>query len=116
VKTKDGVVTSCLHKEYPTNFRFLKDTMEDYGLSKEGVRGHFDFAVLNPQFIQENSITRIENKYVEGAEAGARNKDKFRYELLTAIELKYVVDNRKKFIEDVKKDTKKLSIGLESGF
>jgi hypothetical protein len=112
VKTKDGVITSCLHKEYPTNFRFSKDNMEDYGLSKEGVRGHFDYAVLNPQFIQENSIARIENKNIRGTEAGARNKDKFRNELLTAIELKYVVDNRKKFIEEVEKDNKKFSIGL----
>src|SRR5665647_1257684 len=59
VKTKDGVLTSCLHKEYPTNFRYSKETMEDYGLNKEGVRGHFDFVVLNPQFVQENSIASI---------------------------------------------------------
>src|SRR5674476_236144 len=51
-KTSDGVITSCLHKEYPTNFRYSKETMDDYGLTKKGVRGHFDFVVLNPQFIQ----------------------------------------------------------------
>jgi hypothetical protein len=112
-KTKDGVTTSCLHKEYPTNFKFSKDTMKDYGLSKEGVRGHFDFVILNPQFIQQNSIATIENKNIRGTEIKAKIKDKLRNELLTAIELKYVVNNRRKFIDEVEKDIKKLSIGLK---
>jgi len=111
-RTHDGVITSCLHKEYPTNFRYSKETMEDYGLSKKGVRGHFDFAVLNPHFIQENSIASVENKNIGYPEARSRNKDEFRNELLAAIELKYVVDNRRKFIEEVENDIKKLAIGL----
>jgi hypothetical protein len=112
-KTKDGVTTSCLHKEYPTNFRFNKETMEDYGLTKKGVRGHFDFAVLNPQFIQENSIATVENKNIRGTETKSKSEDKLRNELLTAIELKYVVNNSRKFINEVEKDIKKLSIGLK---
>jgi hypothetical protein len=87
--------------------------MEDYGLSKKGVRGHFDIAILNPQFIQEHSIANIENKSISGPEARSRNKEKFRNELLTAIELKYVVNNSRKFVDEVKKDNKKLSIGLK---
>lgn len=113
VKTKDGETTSCLHKEYPTNFRYSKETMEDYSLTKKGVRGHFDFTILNPQFIQENSQTTIENKNIRGTETKSNSKDKFRNELLTAIELKYVVNNSRKFIEEVEKDNKKLSIGLK---
>jgi hypothetical protein len=113
VKTTDGVITSCLHKEYPTNFRYSKETMEDYGLSKKGVRGHFDFAILNPQFIQEFSIVDIMNKSIGDPEARSRNKDKFRNELFSAIELKYVVNNSRKFIVEVEKDVKKLSIGLK---
>ena len=42
-----------------------------------------------------------------------RNLDMFRNELLTAIELKYVVNNSRKFIDEVEKDIKKLSIGLK---
>jgi hypothetical protein len=113
VKTSDGVITSCLHKEYPTNFRYSKETMEDYGLSKKGVRGHFDFAILNPQFIQEFSIANIMNKSIGHPEARSRNKDKFTNELFSAIELKYVVNNSRKFIEEVEKDIKKLSLGLK---
>jgi hypothetical protein len=112
-KTKDGVTTSCLHKEYPTNFRYSKETMEDYGLTQRGVRGHFDFAVLNPQFIQQNSIATIENKNIRETEAKAKSKDKLKNELLTAIELKYVVNDNRKFIDEVEKDIKKLSIGLK---
>ncbi len=112
-KTRDGVLSSCLHKEYPTNFRYSKETMEDYGLSKRGVRGHFDLAVLNPKFIQENNMASIVNKNVRYLEGRSKNLDKFRGELLTVIELKYVVNNSRMFIEEVRKDTAKLSIGLK---
>jgi hypothetical protein len=64
-KTTDGVVTSCLHKEYPTNFRYSKFTMEDYGLSNKGVRRHFDLAILNPQFIQKSKLSTVANKEVK---------------------------------------------------
>ena len=84
-RTLDGVITSCLHKEYPTNFRYSKETMEDYGLSKQGVRGHFDFAILNPHFIQEFNIESVENKNIRETEARVRNKEKFEKELLTVI-------------------------------
>ena len=42
VTTRDGIITSCLHKEYPTNFRYSKDSMDDFGLRKKGRRGNFD--------------------------------------------------------------------------
>ena len=112
-RTKDGVITSCLHKEYPTNFRYSKETMEDYGLTKQGIRGHFDLAILDPQFIKQSSIESIENKNIGEAEARSKNREKFRHELLVAIELKYVVNNSRKFIEEVEKDNKKLLIGLK---
>ena len=113
VKKNGGVTVSCLHKEYPTNFRYSKETMDDYGLTKNGVRGHFDFAILNPQFIKEFNIKNIKNKNIRNVEDRSKNKDKFRNELFSAIELKYVVNNSRKFIEEVEKDSKKLSIGLK---
>ena len=111
-KTIDGVITSCLHKEYPTNFRYSKVTMEDYGLSKQGVRGHFDFAILNPKFLRDFNIKNIENKSIRETERRSKNK-KFENELLSAIELKYVVNNNRQFVKEVEKDTKKLVIGLK---
>ena len=112
-RTADGVITSCLHKEYPTNFRYSKLTMEDYGLSKQGVRGHFDFAILNPQFVKNSSLSALTNKEVENVAVRIKNLDIFRKELLAAIEVKYVVNNSRKFIDEVEKDNKKLLTGLK---
>lgn len=112
-RTKDGVITSCLHKEYPTNFRYSKETMEDYALSKKGVRGHFDFVILNSHFLQQFNIENIQNKNIRETETRAKDKNEFEKELLTTIELKYVVNNSRKFIEEVEKDNRKLTIGLK---
>ncbi len=110
VKTRDDIITSCLHKEYPTNFRYSKESMEDFGLRKIGRRGNFDFVVLNPEFIEEFDIKNVVNKDIRDVEKRSLNKEKFRNELLIAIEIKYVVNNSKSFVEEVKKDLKKLSI------
>jgi len=110
VKTRDGIITSCLHKEYPTNFRYSKDSMEDFGLRKIGRRGNFDLAVLNPEFIEEFDIKNVINKEIRDIEIRSQNKEKFRNELLFAIELKYVVNNHKSFVKEVEKDIEKLTI------
>ncbi len=110
VTTRDGIITSCLHKEYPTNFRYSKDSMDDFGLRKKGRRGNFDIAILNPEFIEEFDIKNVINKDVRDVEMRRHNKEKFRKELLIAIEIKYVVNNNKSFVEEVEKDNKKLSI------
>ena len=110
VETKEGIITSCIHKEYPTNFRYSKKTMKDYGLKKAGRRGNYDIAVLNPKFIREFDIKNVVNKDVRDLEIRSRNKEKFRSELIAAIELKYVINNNKKFIDEIEKDIKKLSI------
>jgi len=110
VKTRDEIITSCLHKEYPTNFRYSKETMEDYGLRKIGRRGNFDLAVLNPEFIEAFDIKNVVNKDIRDVEKRSQNTEKFRNELLIAIELKYVVNNSKSFVEEVEKDITKLSI------
>ena len=110
VKTRNGITTSCLHKEYPTNFRYSKDSMENFGLRKIGRRGNFDLVVLNPEFIEESDIKNVINKDVRDLELRSQNKEKFRNELLIGIELKYVITNSKSFVEEVEKDIKKLSI------
>jgi len=113
VKTRDGIITSCLHKEYPTNFRYSKDSMEDFGLRKKGRRGNFDIAILNPEFIEAFDIKNVINKDVRDVEMRSHNEEKFRKELLIAIEIKYIINNNESFVKEVEKDIKKLSIASE---
>ena len=87
--------------------------MEDYGLNKIGRRGNYDLAVLNPKFIEEFDIKNVVNKDVRDLEIRSKNKEKFRSELITAIELKYVINNNKRFIDEIEKDIEKLSIALK---
>jgi len=111
VETKDGVITTCLHKEYPTNFRFLNENRKDYGLKKIGQRGNHDLVVLNPNFVTESDITNVVSKNIRDVEARkSRNEKKFRNELVAVIELKYVINNKNQFIDEVEKDIWKLSI------
>jgi hypothetical protein len=112
-RSNDGIPTTCLHTEYPTNFRYSKETMEDYGLNKKGRRGNFDFVILNPQFITAFDILNIRNKNIRDVEGRRRSNEMFRRELIAAIELKYVISNNKQFIDDIEKDRKKLSLALK---
>ena len=111
VRTKDGVTTTCLHLEYPTNFR-TSESMKDHGLNKVGQRGHHDLVVLSPKFIAEFDIKNVVNKDIRDLEVRSRDKEKFRSELVALIEMKYVIHNSSSFIDEIKKDTKKLSIAL----
>ncbi len=113
VKTRDGIITSSLHKEYPTNFRYDKKSMTNYGLNKEGRRGNFDLVILNPDVIEAFDLKNVVNKDVRDVELRSQNEEKFRNELLIAIEIKYVVTNNKSFVKEVKKDIKKLSFASE---
>lgn len=111
IRTADGILTNCLHKEYPTNFRYRKKDMKDYGLKKKGRRGRYDVAVLNPQFILESKIKNVENKNVRYVEERSKNEEKFRRELIAVIEFKHIVNNQKSFIGEFEKDATKLSHG-----
>lgn len=113
VKTRDGILVTCLHKEYPTNFRYSKQIMEDFGLEKIGRRGNYDLVVLNPQFIKKANLNDVINKDIRNLERRSRDKEKFRTEIVSVIELKYVINNNKNFIEEFEKDNEKLSIGLK---
>lgn len=44
-------------------------------------------------------------------EERSKNKEKFRKEIIAAIEFKYVTNNGKSFITEFEKDVKKLSLG-----
>jgi hypothetical protein len=68
VRTQDGILVTCLHKEYPTNFRYSKQTMENYGLKKIGRRGNYDLTLLNPQFIWNSNLKAVINKNIRNLE------------------------------------------------
>ena len=121
---RDGKRIYCVHREYPTNFRYSKaellkeECTEPYPLNtRHGRRGNFDIAVLNPDFIlNAPSCEDIVNKNVRNVEERVETDlESVKEELLFAIEFKYVINNNSNFINEVLKDNKKLSFAKEWG-
>lgn len=112
-----------IHREYPTNFRYCVDDLlnpefEPYPLSeKKGDRGSFDIAVLNPEFVMEApSIEDIVNKNVRLVKSRVETDlDSVKKELLFAIEFKYVINDSKNYIDEIKKDNRKLEFSKQWG-
>ena len=123
--TKDGKPMYCIHREYPTNFRYNKEELLDNTILEacelEGIlgsRGHYDIAVLDPDFINKvNSEKDIINKNVSLVIKRAKNNKNFANdkELLFAIEFKYVISNSRNFVNEIIMDNKKLLFAIESG-
>jgi len=119
----------CLiHREYPTNFRYYKKEMvqDDYRdpyplADKKGYRGHYDMVVINPEFAEKyydniSDIKHIINKDVGFLEQRVNDDIKsVKKELIYAIEFKYVINNSKQFIDEVKADNKKLLFSTRWG-
>jgi hypothetical protein len=119
----------CLiHREYPTNFRYYKKNLvqnaflEPYPLAlKKGGRGHYDMEIINPKFAQKysdniNGIKHIINKDVSLLEQREEEDiESLKKELVYAIEFKYVINNSKMFINEVKGDNKKLLFSTRWG-
>ena len=95
VSTIDKKRIYCIHREYPTNFRYKKSKLlnknykKPYDLNKrKGKRGNYDIAVLDPVFIKNaNSKQDIVNKSVKLLEIRTKNNKNFvkSKELLFAI-------------------------------
>jgi hypothetical protein len=125
VSTIDKKRIYCVHREYPTNFRYNKKELLNNTISEpcklEGIlgsRGHYDMAVLDPDFIKNiNSEKDIINKNVSLAIKRAQNNKYFvtSKELLFAMEFKYVINNSKNFVDEVKMDNKKLLFAIDFG-
>lgn len=123
--TRDDERIYCIHREYPTNFRYKKSELlnknykKPYNLSlREGKRGNYDIAVLKPEFIKNaNSKQDIVNKSVKLLEIRTKNNKNFvkSKELLFAIEFKYAINNSEKFVDEVKMDNKKLLFAKDFG-
>lgn len=123
--TKDRKRIYLVHREYPTNFRYKKsellkeDFKEPYPLNKkEGDRGNYDLAILDPTFVKNaDSEEDIVNKNVRLLEIRTENNEHFKNskELLFAVEFKYIINNSKNFVNEVKMDNKKLLFAKEYG-
>lgn len=114
----DGKRIYCVHREYPTNFRYEKDSLlvtdMPYPLgTKQGTRGNFDLAVINPKFVRDApSVEDIVNKNVRDLE---KRSDAYGDELLFAVEFKYVINSSRVFDSEIRKDNKKLEFALKHG-
>ena len=114
---RDGIPIYLIHREYPTNFRYSRDALllddfrEPFPLStRQGDRGNFDIAVINPTFARNaSSVEHVINKNVQLLEQRV-DCDALAVsdELLFAIEFKYVTRNSGSFVSEVMQDNKKL--------
>jgi len=101
------VKTVLIHREYPTVFRYKKKEME---ISPEGGRGHYDLAILNPDFMANHSLETVIAK--DFAKVATSERD----HLLAAIEFKFIHRALGRDMRgEIKKDAIKLnwSITLE---
>jgi hypothetical protein len=112
-KTLDCKITNCVHREYPTNFRYSKDTMEEYGLDKRGKRGNSDLVVLNSDFIEKNTLHSVASRHLSDVEERSKNEADYRKEVHSVIEMKYVTTNSKSYLDEVINDNQKLLYGLK---
>lgn len=106
--TKDSQdKTVLLHREYPTSFRFRRDSMK---IDDTGGRGHYDLVILNPDFIANHSIDEVIAKEFKKCRTGEK------YHLLSAIEFKLVVNPLSKGMKsEIEKDFLKLSLAKDLG-
>ena len=99
--------TVLVHREYPTVFRYMKKNMV---ISPEGGRGHYNLAILNPEFMANHSIDTVIAKDFTKAATSKRDH------LLATVEFKFIHRALGKDLRDeIMKDAKKLnwSITLE---
>lgn len=103
--SRDGTKTVLIHREYPTSFRFFRQNME---LSESGVRGHYDLGILNPEFIANHLMDEIIAKDFKKCKVSEK------HHLLAAIEFKLIVNPLNANLRtEIRKDFKKLSLGLD---
>src|SRR5262245_43145701 len=64
--TKYGFQTSLIHQEFPTYFRF-DDSNPTVRLeaSTGASRGHYDVAILNPEFVRSHDAETVKNRNIK---------------------------------------------------
>ena len=93
--------TVLVHREYPTIFKYSK---KDMAGPSQGGRGHYDLAILNPEFVASHSIEAVIAK--DFSMAATTEGD----HLLAAIEFKFIhrpLD--KNMRNEIEKDAHKLN-------
>ena len=63
-RTADGQATGLLHREYPTFFRFKKSDPRRR-LERPARRGHYDLALLDPNYVERHGATAVTNRRIE---------------------------------------------------
>jgi hypothetical protein len=65
-RTKDDFQTSLIHREFPTYFRF-DDSNPTVRLdaSTGASRGHYDVAILNPEFVRSHDAETVKNRNIK---------------------------------------------------
>ena len=102
--TLDGKKTNILKPEYPSIARFSRKRIE---IDPVGVRGHYDMAILNPEFIQNNNYRTITNKNIQYSSGNPSD-------LIAALEFKYITTHSKNFHHEIKYDLFKLGQAKEA--
>ena len=94
--------TILIHREYPTFFKYDKKIPI---VPKEDAksRGHYDFVVLNPRFVESYSLSIVTNKNYHLL------PKKFKYKpVIAAIEFKYIIRRiNKDMLENIEIDFQK---------
>ncbi|MBA3045663.1 MAG: hypothetical protein KKH41_03965 [Candidatus Thermoplasmatota archaeon] len=102
--TLDGKKTNILKREYPSIARFSRKRIE---IDPVGDRAHYDMAILNPEFIQNNNYHSVTNKDIRHSSGNPSN-------LIAALEFKYITKHSKAFHHEIKYDLFKLSQAREA--
>jgi len=76
-----AIKTVLIHREYPTSFRYRKESMK---LDDTGGRGHYDLVILNPEFVAKHTIDEVIAKDYKKCCVAEQNH------LLAAIEFKFI--------------------------
>lgn len=100
----EPIETVLIHREYPTIYKFLR---KDMVISQKGRRGHYDLAILNPEFVANHSIDTVIAKDISKAATKENNH------LLAAIEFKFICRALGKDMRsEIEKDAIKLNWSL----
>jgi hypothetical protein len=112
--TKDGSSALLLHREYPTFFRFGRVKKKLAGRNASvfetgnpaASRGHYDLAILNPEFLRKNILDVVINKDIRYSSTRV-NVD---YNILAAIEFKFIVkEPSMNMLDEIQIDIDRLS-------
>ncbi len=108
-----------VHREYPTNFRYEKQTIASVEtvpslVDPSGKRGNYDLAVLDPTFVANSlNFEDVVNKDIRGLIKMLDRPDSDSH-LVFAIELKYIINSSKEWIRQIEMDNAKMKFAIQN--